>query len=292
MTLARRMHAIPSMRPYLLLFLIPALAHAGEPAWRFKPGTVFTWECRAESTFSSMRTFKDGSTRLVASPSSCTLTFQARVTAVGDDGSGRLDFEVKRVVLDATWHDTGAQAEWDSRTDKTVVPGFRRYAAMAGHRFSGLIGGDGKILELAGSAWPKTCELPPKERASKGEENAASTMRDPDPARTWLDMVFAGAPRAEKAWTVPFNVPGLLNMSAAPGGHARAQGTMCDVVALESGKEEGKPRKGRVWFAREPGCVLQSEMEGDEDAVRYRAGIDQRVRWTAKLTSREEGPLK
>ena len=280
------------------LALAPLDIAAEDPAWRFRPGTVFIWECRAESTFTSVRTFKDGVTRTVASPSVCTLTLSATVESVGDDGGARLAFEVTRVEMDALWHDTGARAKWDSRKDRDVVPGFTRYAAIAGHRFTALVGGDGEIREMKGSEWPAESDLPRKKNASQGEENAAATMRDPDPARTWLDLIFATAPRAGAAWSVSLNLPGTETLDASPGGRDRVDGAECAVVKLESPKEGkeappvSKRRHGRAWFSASAGCLVKVELAGVEEAARYKPGSEQQIKWSASLKSRTEGPAK
>ncbi|MBI2920745.1 MAG: hypothetical protein HYY18_06625 [Planctomycetes bacterium] len=280
----------------LILFLALSLPAAAQdaPSWRFRAGDRFTWECRSEYTFSSMRT-RDGVTSRVTSPQVEALTVVADVESVGDDGAARLAFEVTALSIDAVWHDTGMRARWDSKEDKDVVAGFVRYAAIVGHRFRALIAADGAIRELDGGEWPKDRDLPRKKRTSQGEEKAADTARDPTPARTWLELMFATTPRREAAWEKLLVVPAPEAFAFAADGRDKAGPHDCarTKFGTRAKAEDGKEvpvenrKKGRSWWSGRMGAVVKAEVEGREEAVRYRPGEYGEVRAEVEMKKRE-----
>lgn len=282
--------------PLLLTLAVTSLASA-EPRWRFKPGDTLVWECRSEYEFSSDRTNKDGETRRVDSPTVETLTLEAAVEAVGDDGSARLRFKAAAVSIDAVWHDTGRRARWDSRKDRDVIPGFDRYAAIVGHEFSALVGPDGAIRELEGDAWPKTSVWKQADHRSLGEDHAAETAHDPTPARAWLDLVFATTPREKREWSAELRFPDPEPYAFRADGKDRAEGHDCRLVKFDSpekainGADVPKEdrRAGRAWFSEKAGVTVKAELSGRQEAERYRPGRFGQIRWTVVFRERKTG---
>jgi hypothetical protein len=172
-----------------------------------------------------------------------------------------------------------------------------RYAALVGHRFEALVGPDGVIKELKKSEWPKDRDVAQSPDASLGEKRAAETTRDPTPARLWLDLIFATAPRAQARWAIRLVPRDAIEVEAAPDGRDRAGGMDCARTKFETpkrreGEREDVPAekrlKGRSWFSAAAGATVKAEAEGREEAVRYREGAYGKIRWEVELKKKVE----
>lgn len=275
-----------------LLFLLLALpAAADPPAWKFKAGEKLVFACRASYDFTQTR-IKDGKLVYCSAPQVEEMTLQATVLATGDDGAARLEFEVLSEKIDSTWGDTGARAVWDSAKDKTeVCPGFERYAAIFGHKFTAIVGPDGAIRESKGAQWPVKTALAEKPRVSKGEESAAKTTREPTSAEGWLQLIFGTTPREEKTWTKTFDLPEPETFVMKPDGADKVGSAACVRTEFETdtkgpdGKEipEERRRKGHASFSRETGRMMKVELEGAEEATLYKPGKFGRIEWKVEL---------
>lgn len=275
----------------LLIALLAALPAAAEaPAWRFKAGEKLVFSCKAEYTFTQTRV-KDGKEIFCSAPQVEEMTLQATVLATGDDGAARIEFEVLAEKIDSTWADTGIRAVWDSATDKDVCPGFERYAVIFGHKFTALIGPDGAIRETKNAAWPKTCPLPCKERTSKGERSAAETTRDPTTPQGWLELIFGSTPQDKASWKRTWDLPDAEEFDAKAAGSDHAGGASCIATAFETapkqpGGVEVPPehrRKGKSSFSAATGRMMRVELQGAEEARRYKPGKYGRIAWNVEL---------
>lgn len=286
------------MRSALLLLPLLALsAGADPPAWRFKAGDRHVYRCRASYDFTQTRV-KDGREVYCSAPQVEEMTLQATVLATGDDGAARIEFEVIAERIATTWADTGAEAEWDSAKDKDVCPGLERYAAKMGHRFTAVIGPDGAVRETKGARWPERSNLPAKERASKAERSAAETTRDPTSAEGWLQLIFGTTPREEAAWERTFDLPGAERFAFEPDGSEKVGAAACTRTAFETAEKKAdgtevpkeRRRRGHSSFSRELGRMLEVELAGAEEAVRYKPGKLGRIEWTVELVKFTAAP--
>lgn len=279
------------MRFTFFLLLLAGPAAADPPSWRFKTGDKLIYECRSAYDFTQTRV-KDGKEIFCSAPQVEETTLQATVLATGDDGAARIEFEVLAERIESTWADTGASCSWDSAKDKAeVCPGLERYAAIFGHKFTAVIGPDGKIRETSGAKWPKACRLAQKERASKGERSAADTTRDPTSAEAWLQLIFGTTPTGEEAWKRTFDLPDAEAFALKPDGQDKVGSATCMRVAFET--EEKQPegvvvpaerrRKGHASFSPASGRMLRVELEGAEESKRYKPGKFGRIEWKVEL---------
>jgi len=215
-----------------------------------------------------------------------TVTLQALVTAIGDDGAARIAFTVQAVRIETRFDDSGAHAIWDSaKSPTTELAGFKRYEAVLGHRFEAVIGADGEIRELAGADWPAAAPA----RTAKVDERealAANVTHAPTPARAWLDMIFTLTPSGEDAWERSVEIPDAEILSLRADSPEQVAGYNCvrakaksrdrkHIVAVPRGSDVGDialrmcretAKTGHSWFSPKSGCMVKAELKASTES--------------------------
>jgi hypothetical protein len=311
------------MRLFTTAVLAVALAPtacAGDPAWQFKPGQTFTYECTSEFHYvmsaatqalaGNGQSLEMGTT--TEDPQWEAVTLKATVLNVGDDGSARIQFEVVGVRIETRFDSSGDHAVWDSSKDKeTDLVGYKQYQAILGHKFSAIIGPDGKTREIKMGEWPRidTTGMKPN-RKNEREERAAGATHRPTPTHAWLDLMFHTAPSDKAEFERTLRMPQDEKLAFRNDGSETVGKYACAKMAFRSpDKERGvKPedlkgkggdvqdvamalveatqKKGTVWFSRKAGCLVKVEMEGATEMGSGGSIIRTHFKWGVELKDR------
>lgn len=302
-----------------LALAIPAFA--GEPAWHFKPGQTFTYECQSEFHYVAQANTaalagpgtQGGRTTTTEDPQWETVTLKATVLAVGDDGAARIEFVVDGVKIETRFDSSGDHAEWDSSKDKTTdIVGYKRFEAIIGHKFQAIVGADGSIREMKNGAWPKmdTTGLKPAKKNER-EERAATATHDPTPSEAWLNMIFCTAPEEKESWKRTLKLGGDENLSVKLDGKETVGKYACVRSKMESSDKNRAvkaedlkvapgggvaeiamalvnacEKKGMSWFSRQAGCLVKVELEGATEQSSGRDTIRTHFKWNVELKDR------
>jgi len=313
------------MRPFAatlaLLALAAAPAFAGDPAWHFKPGQTYTYECRSEFHYVSQPrtvaqagrgTNGEGGTT-TEDPQWETLVLKGTVLSIGDDGAAKIEFRVESVRVETRFDSSGDHAEWDSTKDKeTDIVGYKRYQAIVGCKFTAIINGDGSIRELKDADWPKvdTSSAKPEEK-NKREERAAGATHDPTPISAWLNLIFCATPTGEAVSKRTLKIPQEENLDLKANGSETVNKFACEKTKMvSSDKERGVApkdleirqgngvqeiaaalvracqKKGESWFSRAAGCMVKVELEGATEQSSARDIIRTCFKWDISLKDR------
>ncbi|NUN49021.1 MAG: hypothetical protein HUU15_09360 [Candidatus Brocadiae bacterium] len=296
-------------------------AFAGEPAWRFRPGQTFTYECSTEFHYVQFTRTVAGqglttgeTTTTTEDPQWENVTFKVTVLNVGDDGAARMEFIVESVHIETRFDSSGDHADWDSKKSReTDIIGYKQYQAILGHKFEAVIAADGAIRELKNAAWP-VLDVSGMKETKKNEraERAAKATHPPTPISAWLNLVFSSAPEAGGAWKRTLSIPQEEQLDARADGTETIGKYPCAKSKLKSAeKERGlKPgdvkapanadvakvaeamiqavqKKGDVWFSRQHGCLVKMELEAAaEQSGAGRSTTHATMKWGVELKSR------
>jgi hypothetical protein len=305
----------------LAAVLLAAPAYAGDGPWQFRPGSTFTWECTTEFHYLQQgltramggngQTIGGGTT--TGDPQWETVTLKATVLAVGDDGAGRLEFEIAAVHIETRFDQSGEHADWDSSKDKeTDLVGFKRYQAIVGHKFTAIVNTDGTFREMSGTEFPvvKTAGMTPLKKNER-EEKAAGATHDPTDVHVWLGLIFGTAPQASEEYDIKLHLPNDELFSLKSDRTEQVNKHLCSKAAIKSSdKERGvkvedliqkagaggtslgdfaialcraAQKKGTVWFSRKEGCLVQLEMEGATEFGDGRTVTRTHFKWGVEL---------
>lgn len=295
-----------------------AVPAAADPVWRFKPGQTYTYDCSTEWHYvnraASMAGNGESSGTTTEDPQWETVTLNATVVAVGDDGSARINFVVQAVKIETRFDSSGVHAEWDSTKNKaTDIVGFKRYEAIVGHKFQAVIGADGSVKEIKNGSWPReNTEGLKALKKNEREEIAAAATHDPTPVEAWLNLVFATAPATGGEWQRTLKMPAEEKLGVkANGRESVGKHHSCFKSKWESiGKNRAvKPadlkldgpsdvadialalvnaceKKGDTWFSTELGCTVKVELEGATEHSSGRETLITSMKWGVELKGR------
>ncbi|MEK7467827.1 MAG: hypothetical protein AAB074_10475 [Planctomycetota bacterium] len=308
--------------------LLSVPAYAGDGPWQFKPGTTFTWECNTEFHY-----LQQGLTRAMGGngrettngvttedPQWETITLKATVLAVGDDGAGRIEFEVAAIRIKTRFESSGVDAEWDSTKNKeTDILGFKRYQAILGHKVTAIVNTDGSFRDLKGTEWPtlNTAGMKPLKKNER-EEVAAGATHDPTDVHVWLNLIFGTTPMGKAEYEKTLQLPEDEKLSWKSDNTEQVGAYLCSKAKVKSTDKERavKPedviikggsggggvgdyaialckaaqKKGTVWYSKKEGCLVKVEMEGATELAAAGSVTRTHFKWGVEL--KEKGSIQ
>lgn len=254
--------------------LLSAPAVAGDADWAFKPGQVYTYECKTEFHYVAVpltqtvdgQTVRRGGGFVAPSPSTGgrrrrgssdpqweVVTLRATVLAVNKDGSAVLDFCVESVAIDTRFDDTGDRATWSSKVSPTTdLPGYKKYEAILGCHFGATIAADGTVLDLDRTRWPQAAAPAPEpatvaatrreprtaaERLREEQVGAAEAAHDPTSPQAWLSMIFGMSPERAETYQKTLKLPFTEKLDVSYGGKEPVGKVSCVRSKFRTSKE-------------------------------------------------------